>query len=543
MKLETVVASVLLLASSATATISLQFEEITEQEIQTLTSSWWNPFSWGSNKKKEEEDTCLPPVLMIPGLAGSVLDIKLEKGYKGPHWICFSQYSQSYWSSGLTRLWPSLDATDFVWPHLFRDCWEHAMTVSYNATTDKFEQTPHIEVRGRDWGGVRGISNLFDIFFDHGLPSSDVFEDMVVVLEKQGYKNHKQLRGAPYDFRLIVNEDVLTKYFEDVKKLVEEMYDYTEKTCSNTQPSDLGEHIGINDDDPGHIHRPKKPVLAKKGITLISHSLGGPVMNLFLSSVDQAWKDKYINRLIAVSAPWEGASRAVRTALSGETEGLPGFNISFLPIEKYMSSLYWMFPNPGSRNDTVVKIGEKEYTDSYEDLEAMFATLNRTELGPMMRKHYPKLANYNAPLVDYYAYHGIGQPTEHAYVYDSAKIDGDPDRYCPPASGKRVGDKDLLYPDGKLCKAGKAGDGTVWYKSLAASDAWKDAHTKIGHAYERVEVAGGDHLKILRDKGVIKHVVQLLASDMTTTSPPVIMTTKSTLDHYDEDPQSRSVVV
>jgi len=59
----------------------------------------------------------------------------------------------------------------------------------------------------------------------------------------------------------------LGQYFIDLKKLVEETYD-------------------LNDNEP---------------ITFIAHSMGAPMLMIFCQQQSEAWKEKYVKRIITVA--------------------------------------------------------------------------------------------------------------------------------------------------------------------------------------------------------------------------------------------------
>lgn len=53
-------------------------------------------------------------------------------------------------------------------------------------------------------------------------------------------------------------------------------------------------------------------------VTLVVHSMGGPVSLHFLTKVvDQQWKDTYIRSYITLAGVWAGNSNGICTLLSG----------------------------------------------------------------------------------------------------------------------------------------------------------------------------------------------------------------------------------
>lgn len=53
-------------------------------------------------------------------------------------------------------------------------------------------------------------------------------------------------------------------------------------------------------------------------VTLLAHSMGGPMTLLFLQRQSQEWKDKFIHKYITLSAPWGGSVKAVKVYAVGE---------------------------------------------------------------------------------------------------------------------------------------------------------------------------------------------------------------------------------
>lgn len=52
-------------------------------------------------------------------------------------------------------------------------------------------------------------------------------------------------------------------------------------------------------------------------VTLLAHSMGGPMSLIFLQRQSQKWKDKYINCLITLSAVWGGSVKALKVFAVG----------------------------------------------------------------------------------------------------------------------------------------------------------------------------------------------------------------------------------
>lgn len=53
-------------------------------------------------------------------------------------------------------------------------------------------------------------------------------------------------------------------------------------------------------------------------ITLLAHSMGGPMILLFLQQQSQEWKDKFISKFISLSASWGGSVKSVKVFAVGK---------------------------------------------------------------------------------------------------------------------------------------------------------------------------------------------------------------------------------
>ena len=54
-------------------------------------------------------------------------------------------------------------------------------------------------------------------------------------------------------------------------------------------------------------------------VSLVTHSMGGPVALYFLNRQSQAWKDKYIHSLVTLAGGWGGAAKLLRLMASGKS--------------------------------------------------------------------------------------------------------------------------------------------------------------------------------------------------------------------------------
>jgi pimeloyl-ACP methyl ester carboxylesterase len=81
-------------------------------------------------------------------------------------------------------------------------------------------------------------------------------------------------------------------------------------------------------------------------VHLMSHSLGGPVANLFLNEMDAAWKQKFIASHVMLSPVLLGSPVAIYAALTGPRyDYVPQFLPQLVvPLVRTFPSIAWMWP-------------------------------------------------------------------------------------------------------------------------------------------------------------------------------------------------------
>lgn len=140
-----------------------------------------------------------------------------------------------------------------------------------------------------------------------------------------------------YFFQIL---DENQQWFDDLKKLVEDTYE-------------LG---------------------GQERITLLVHSMGGPMSLVFLQKQSTTWKDKYISRVISLAGAWAGSAKAVKVFAIGDDLGSFALSGSTLRAEQITSpSLAWLMPSPHfwKPNEVLATTPQKTYTMS--NLEEFFA--------------------------------------------------------------------------------------------------------------------------------------------------------------------------
>lgn len=110
-----------------------------------------------------------------------------------------------------------------------------------------------------------------------------------------------------------------------------------------------------------------------QSVTLLVHSMGGPMSLHFLQQQDQKWKDKYIARIISLAGAWAGSVKAVKVFAIGDDLGSFALSGSTMRAEQITSpSLAWLLPSPffWKNTEVLVSTPNKQYT--LENLEEYF---------------------------------------------------------------------------------------------------------------------------------------------------------------------------
>eukprot|EP00731_Ephydatia_muelleri_P034178 Em0049g25a len=217
---------------------------------------------------------------------------------------------------------------------------------------------------GMDWGGV-------EYFVD------------------RGYQRGKSIRAAPYDWRLAADQLYVRGYYDKVKSLIEEMY-----------KSNGG-----------------------RKVTLVAHSMGGPVTLFFLNNVvTQQWKNTYIYAFVPIAGAWSGGNKILLAQMSG-----------MKPPE-----LSPAVQKPSVRGNAVlVPTPKRSYTAN--DYEALFRDMGY----PIGFKMYTGVsvinAGFTAPNVPVYCFYGTDVQTAESFVYDQGFPDSQPTRIVYGNSGADPG--------------------------------------------------------------------------------------------------------
>ncbi|CAI9773336.1 unnamed protein product [Fraxinus pennsylvanica] len=237
--------------------MAVLLEDIVEQLLKLI----------GKNSQEQAYvDPTLDPVLLVPGIAGSILNAVDEKtGKEERVWVRILRADHEF----CTKLWSIFDPTT-------------GKTVTLDADT-------HIEVP-QDRYGLYAIDTL-DPDMVIGSDCVYYFHDMIVEMLKWGYKEGTTLFGFGYDFR---QSNRFQGTMESLAAKLESVY-----TASGGRK-----------------------------INIISHSMGGLLVKCFLSLHSDIF-EKYVKNWIAIAAPFRGAPGYITSALLNGTSFVEGWKQNF----------------------------------------------------------------------------------------------------------------------------------------------------------------------------------------------------------------------
>ncbi|XP_043288690.1 phospholipase A2 group XV-like [Venturia canescens] len=375
------------------------------------------------------------PVIFVPGDGGSQVEAKLNKT-TSVHYVCGKT------SPDFFNIWLNLE---LLVPVII-DCWIDNMRLEYDNVTRSTRNPDGVEIRMPGWGDPTVVEYLDPSKAYPGSYFKDIGNMLVSDL---GYIRNLSLRGAPYDFRKAPNEN--EEYFVKLKELVEETY-----LINGAQP-----------------------------VTLIAHSMGGPMSMIFLQRQSQKWKNQYISSLVTLGAVWGGSVKALKVFAIGDDLGTYVLRESTLKNQQITCpSLGWLLPSKlfWKMSEILVETEHKNYTmDDLKDFLIDVGVPNGWEF----RKDTEKFQlDYRAPGVEIHCLHGVKVDTvERLYYKPGVTIDGYPQ---------------LITGDG---------DGTVNARSLEGCLHWQNQQKqKIYHE----TFPGVNHMEILRNSVVLDYIRTIL---------------------------------
>lgn len=331
----------------------------------------------------------LPPVVLVPGVTGSSVEARLTN-VSMPHSFCTSS-TDGHWEITWMRV---LELLPF-----FKDCFETKMYLIYDNQTDTYTNTPGVELRVLDFGGVSGIDIL-----DPDVPDTSQFQQIISSLSQRlGYVVGQNLHGAPFDWRL--GGDAHSRPANNVGGFYVQLKALVEETVQRN---------------------------GQKAV-LVSHSLGCPTLLYFFHHfVTEEWRQTHIHGWVAMNGPWLGSVIQANSYLSGWTFGIPPW---LLPhdyakrLQVMAPSGVWLSPQPAGFGDAVIiSTPSRNYTSA--DLPDIIRTIGEEAGGQqtlaLFQKKWSELSEIQRPpsFVPMQNWYSFGVDTPERFVYDQDIAEG-----------------------------------------------------------------------------------------------------------------------
>lgn len=247
----------------------------------------------------------LSPVILVPGLLGSRLRVRIDKTYR-VNILCPKR------TASWQHMWLSLKS---LLPFLV-DCWLDNARLEIDTSNGLAKSPKGIEVQVADFGSVESVRVM-----DPSSPSlSKYFGQIIEHYERLGYTADDNLFAAPYDFRLAPQQ--LDEYFSNLRQLIE-FASAESRSRSRARAS------------------------ARLPATLVCHSMGCSYLYIFLRNQSSGWRKANVRKLIALSAPWRGAFKALKALIVGDQLELPLVNEGKMrKLARTFPSIAFLLPRP-----------------------------------------------------------------------------------------------------------------------------------------------------------------------------------------------------
>lgn len=232
---------------------------------------------WLKLLKKPEPyvDPNLDPVLLVPGIAGSILQAVDDKGKEERVWVRIFGSDREF----CTKLWSRFDP-------------KTGKSVSLDQKTNI--------VVPQDRDGLYAI-DVLDPDMIIGRDGVNYFHDMIVEMTKWGYQEGKTLFGFGYDFR---QSNRFKETLEQFAEKLELMF----------------------------------TAAGGKKINIITHSMGGLLVKCFMSLHSDLF-ERYVKSWIAIAAPFQGAPGYVTSSFLNGMSFVEGWQQNFFVSKWHMHQL------------------------------------------------------------------------------------------------------------------------------------------------------------------------------------------------------------
>ena len=243
-----------------------------------------------------------------------------------------------------------------------------------------------------------------------------------------------------------------------------------------------------------------------KKVTIVAHSMGGPVTLHFLTSgiVSQAWKDKFIGNFIPLSGAWSGGNTALQAEISGLTvEEMDlffggafasvvsdigsGILDLLTPILRTLQSIPFLLPRPSVWKDTIlVTTPTRTYTAN--DYEKLFEDIGFDDGFAMFQGIADINENFPAPNVPTHCFYGVGVSTPESFRYGESF----------PRGARR--DPEIIMGDG---------DGIVNTLSSEVCLQWANSDSP----FKSKTFNGVNHFAIVHDEAVLSEIGSIVGAN------------------------------
>eukprot|EP01104_Vermistella_antarctica_P020106 TRINITY_DN835_c0_g2_i1.p1 TRINITY_DN835_c0_g2~~TRINITY_DN835_c0_g2_i1.p1 ORF type:complete len:481 (-),score=91.67 TRINITY_DN835_c0_g2_i1:385-1827(-) len=350
-----------------------------EHEVRGVESVSTASSRSGAIKHMPAQAASLNPIVIVPGICGSQLNIKLTNK-TSEHWFCPSNtegYELEYIKVGELVPGPI-------------ECFLENMQLLWDPTNEQYSNFSGVDMQPVGWGSTDDLAYL-----DPNLQSlTEYFADTINALLTIGYKDGVNLRGAPYDFRVSPTLYQTDPFFVRFINLIEQTY-------------------AMNNNTP---------------VTILSHSMGCLHTSFFFSHyVDATWKAKYIKTWVAVSPPWAGASVALQGVISGYVLGytiVP--KTPFKNLCRTWPSMYYLIPPAAEWGDYPFVTTDTDVFTA-QNLSKLFAVMGETDLIGRLESGGNPPGIVQAPGVPLFCLGGGNVSTPLGFNYGANDFDSSPE--------------------------------------------------------------------------------------------------------------------
>ncbi|XP_065075238.1 phospholipase A2 group XV-like [Ochlerotatus camptorhynchus] len=385
-----------------------------------------------------DPDKIPSPVILVPGLGGSRLEAKLDKPSR-VSFLCSKKTDAFY------DIWLNVEN---LAPFAI-NCLSDNLRLVYNNESRTTESSPGVTVQVAGWG----YSDAVEWLCRSRSSRCAYYVNLVDTLVANGYIRGFSVQSAPYDFRLPYYEFNL--FYTWLTKEIEGAFE-------------------LNSDTP---------------VTLIVHSMGGPMVLQFLQGQPQEWKDKYIKRVISLNGAWGGTVKSLKVYAMGDDLGSWIVSSSALrALQITTPSLAWMMPNPLFWKPQTILAKTKTKVYTLENLQDFYEDIDFPLGWEMYQDVLPYVKNFTAPGVEIYCFYGTNVPTIEQLDYGEAY--------------ELTGTPEFIQGDG---------DGTINRISLEACKYWASEQKQPVHVRE---YSGVGHMEILGDLKVLRDILEIQMRDL-----------------------------